>query len=60
MNTSMDPKFSAHNSHLNDPGSFADHDPQLKRLKQQKFIYQAALLQKIPTTIAGIYTIGVG
>jgi len=60
MNTSIDPKFAAHNSHLNDPNSFADHDPQLKRLKQQKFIYQAGLLQKIPTTITGIYTLGGG
>lgn len=60
MHTSMDPKFAAHNSHLSDSDSFTDHDPQLRRLKQQKFIYQADLLQKIPTTTAGIYTIGGG
>lgn len=56
----MDIKFASHNSHLDDPKSFADHDPQLKRLKKQKYIYQSDIIKKLPITIAGIYTVGGG
>src|SRR3990170_6483375 len=56
----MDTKFALHNSHLDDPRLFADRDPQLQRLKKQKYVYQSPIIKQLPTTIPGIYTVGGG
>lgn len=46
-----------HNSHLSDPMSFADEDPQLKALKHQIYTYHPPLLDELPINIPGVYTI---
>lgn len=56
----MDTRFLAHNMHLEDPKHFADRDPQLRRLKQQHYIYQPPVLDELPRDIPGIYTLGGG
>ena len=56
----MDTKFALHNTHLYDSKLFADHDPQLQRLKKQKYIYQSPVIKQLPVTIPGIYTVGGG
>jgi len=56
----MDMKFALHNTHLDDPKHFADRDPQLQRLRKQKYIYQSPIIKQLPTTIPGIYTVGGG
>lgn len=56
----MDIKFVVHNSHLDDPGAFVDRDPQLQRLKKQKYVYHSPIIKQLPTTIPGIYTVGGG
>ncbi len=56
----MDPRFLAHNAHLDDPEAFQDLDPQLRRLKTQAYVHHAALLDELPCDIPGIYTLGGG
>lgn len=56
----MDPRFSAHNSHLEDPEHFQDLDPQLRRLKTQVYIHHPATLKALPMNTPGIYTLGGG
>lgn len=56
----MDPRFIAHNTHLENPKQFQTLDPQLRRLKNQKYIYVSPLLEKLPVNVPGIYTLGGG
>lgn len=56
----MDPRFLAHNTHLLDPKRFNESDPQLRLLQQQPYVHIPALLQQLPATIPGIYTLGGG
>lgn len=56
----MDTRFLPHNKHLDDPASFAEQDPQLRRLHQQKYQHRSKLLKTLPTTLPGIYTLGGG
>ncbi|MEI6805521.1 MAG: ATP-binding protein [Myxococcaceae bacterium] len=56
----MDPRFLAHNSHLEGIESFKDRDPQLRRLKTQKYVHTPGLLAQLPTEEPGIYTLGGG
>lgn len=56
----MDPRFSAHNTHLLEPEHFHDFDPQLRRLKTQAYIHHPRLLNELPDNIPGIYTLGGG
>ncbi len=56
----MDPRFAAHNTHLDDAKRFQELDPQLRRLKTQTYIHQPALLAELPHNIPGIYTLGGG
>jgi predicted AAA+ superfamily ATPase len=53
----MDPRFSAHNAHLEDPDHFIDLDPQLRRLKHLPFVHTPSLLNQLPMQTPGIYTI---
>jgi uncharacterized protein len=56
----MDPRFLAHNSHLQDAQYFSEHDPHLRRLQQQRYVYQPPLLDQLPLDTPGIYTLGGG
>lgn len=56
----MDARFLLHNRHLDDPASFAEQDPQLRRLQEQRYRYRSKLLEELPTTVPGIYTLGGG
>jgi len=53
----MDPRFLPHNSHLQYPHQFAERDPQLQKLYQQRYIYESPLLDQFPMDISGIYAI---
>ncbi|MCD6273145.1 MAG: ATP-binding protein [Deltaproteobacteria bacterium] len=56
----MDIRFSPHNTHLEDPGSFVKHDPHLRQLQQQLLVHRSNLLDKLPFDLPGIYTISGG
>jgi predicted AAA+ superfamily ATPase len=56
----MDIRFSPHNIHLEDPGSFVKRDPHLRQLRQQLLVHRSHLLDKLPRHQPGIYTIGGG
>jgi len=56
----MDSRFLSHNAHLEDPEHFAELDPQLRRLRLQKYIWVPALLEQLPIDVPGIYTLGGG
>ena len=56
----MDIRFSPHNAHLEEPGSFEKRDPHLRQLQQQLLIHHSHLLNKLPCDQPGIYTIGGG
>lgn len=56
----MDPLFSPHNTHLDDPDRFQDLDPQLRQLQKQVYVHRPALLNQLPHLLPGIYTIGGG
>lgn len=59
----MDSRFSMHNTHWNSDAplkTFEEHDPQIRQLKTIPYVFSSALLQELPTTIPGIYTIGGG
>jgi len=56
----MDPRFQLNNRHLEDAAQFAELDPQLRRLKQQFYIYHSPLLQQLPINMPGIYTLSGG
>ncbi len=58
--TIIDPRFSAHNTHIESAARFAELDPQLRQLKKQRYIYEPDLLQQLPTKTPGIYTLGGG
>lgn len=51
-------EFQIHNSHLD--GSFSDLDPHLRRLRDQPLIYRFPLLDRLPRSQPGIYTVGGG
>ena len=50
--------FDIHNSHLE--GAFPDLDPHLRRLQNQPLVYRFPLIDRLPRTQSGIYTIGGG
>ena len=56
----MDPRFLPHNSHLDNPSGFAEHDPQLRRLSRQTYRYRSVLLAELTAASPGIYTLGGG
>jgi uncharacterized protein len=56
----MDIRFSPHNTHLDDPGSFEARDPHLRQLRQQPLVYRSQLLEDLPAQKPGIYTLGGG
>ncbi|RJO66380.1 MAG: ATP-binding protein [Myxococcales bacterium] len=56
----MDPRFLAHNAHLDDPAGFAKLDPHLRLLAKQPLVHQPALLAELPLGKPGIYSIAGG
>lgn len=56
----MDPQFLPHNAHLESIQTFLTNDPQLRRLKNQPYIYHSPLIDQFPTNTFGIYTLGGG
>lgn len=57
---SIDPRFLTHNSHLNSPETFSLRDPQLCRLTSQPYVFRSTLINRFPSIIPGIYTLGGG
>ncbi len=55
----MDPRFLAHNSHLEEPADFPERDPQLRILARQPYVHLPELLGHLPDR-PGIYTVGGG
>lgn len=53
----MDEKFLIHNTHLENSKTFAQTDPNLRRLEQQYYVYQSELIGQLPRKISGIYTL---
>ncbi len=56
----MDIRFLPHNTHLEDPDSFAVRDPHLRQLRMQPLVHRSHLLAELPFHNPGIYTIGGG
>jgi predicted AAA+ superfamily ATPase len=56
----MDVRFQPHNTHLEAPGSFPERDPHLRQLRRQKLVHRSDLLDRLPRTEPGIYTLGGG
>ena len=56
----MDVRFLPHNSHHEDPESFARNDPHLKQLSNQPLVHHSTLLNKLPIDTPGIYSISGG
>ena len=56
----MDTRFSPHNTHLENSGSFVERDPHLRQLQKQLLIHRSHLLDELPRQHPGIYTIGGG
>jgi predicted AAA+ superfamily ATPase len=56
----MDIRFSAHNTHLENPELFTNRDPHLKQLQRQLLVHRSLLLNQLPYNRPGIYTIGGG
>ena len=56
----MDPRFLPHNSHRNDPRRFVETDPQLRHLAECPCQHRSSLLDSLPTSAPGIYSLGGG
>ena len=56
----MDIRFAANNTHLENALTFAERDPHLRRLYQEKYIYHSPLIQEFPRDEPGILTLGGG
>lgn len=56
----MDPRFLPHNSHLADPGRFEETDPQFRHLASRPLQHRSSILDRLPTTVPGIYSLGGG
>lgn len=56
----MDPFFSLNNAHLDNPDTFGDVDPHLRKLKNQPYVFKSPLLTLFPFETPGVYTLGGG
>lgn len=56
----MDTRFAMHNTHLDGLDRFIEQDPQLRRLKAQRYQHRSVLLDELPSSTPGIYTVGGG
>jgi uncharacterized protein len=53
----MNPMFLIHNRHLNSMETFLEQDPNMLILKEQALVYHFPLLDNLPLTESGIYSI---
>ena len=56
----MDPRFLPHNSHRDAPRGFRQRDPQLRHLATCPIRHRSALLDQLPVSRPGIYSLGGG
>lgn len=56
----MDPRFLAHNSHLEGVESFGSMDPHLRYLARQPFVFESPLLDQLPVDTPGVFTVSGG
>ena len=56
----MDPRFLPHNSHRDAPRGFRRRDPQLRHLAMCPVRHRSALLDRLPVSVPGIYSLGGG
>lgn len=56
----MDARFMPHNSHLLDGRGFRERDPQLRHLSECPFAHRSGLLDELPASTPGIYSLGGG
>lgn len=56
----MDERFLLHNMHWEGAAQFFTLDPNLRQLQRQYYIFQSDLLNQLPVTEPGIYTLGGG
>jgi len=56
----MDTRFLPHNSHLIDAERFAETDPQLRHLAGRPLQHRSSLIDRLPTSVPGIYSLGGG
>ena len=56
----METEFLPNNTHLHSPNNFADLDPHLQRMKEQKYIFHSSIIDELPKEIPGIYNLGGG
>ncbi len=56
----MDPRFLPHNSHRDAPRGFRQRDPQLRHLAMCPVRHRSALLDRLPVSVPGIYSLGGG
>jgi predicted AAA+ superfamily ATPase len=54
----MDLRFQAHNRHRDGAEAFSRSDPHLRRLASQPLVWRSPLLDELPRTEPGIYTLG--
>lgn len=53
----MDIRFFPHNTHREDPSRFNERDPHLRRLKDLPLVYTSPLIDRLPRSVAGVYTL---
>ena len=56
----MDTRFLPHNSHLTDDRAFRERDPQLRHLSECPFEHRSRLLDELPASTPGVYSLGGG
>ncbi|MCY4342154.1 MAG: ATP-binding protein [Gammaproteobacteria bacterium] len=56
----MDPRFLPHNSHRNDARRFVETDPQLRHLADCRHQHRSSLLDCLPNSAPGIYSLSGG
>lgn len=53
----IDPRFAAHNAHIESPAAFAQMDPHLRQLHRQRLVYRFPILDRLPFDKPGVYSI---
>lgn len=56
----MESEFLPNNSHLDNPQTFMQMDPHLRRMAQQKYIFHSPIIDQLPINTPGIYNLGGG
>ncbi len=57
MGRQIDPRFGAHNAHLEAPEAFDQLDPHLRFLKSQPLVHRFSLMDRLPFGEPGVYSI---